>query len=326
MEYGAPIKVDFVVGAEFRQSSLNDLQFVAPLPPTTDRQRLVSVSVDKEASTVEDNSPLRRPLLLGYFKERAQHKLSKKNNVIISYSLELTPRKLVATTEENALPPSLDNPQAFLRSDDTIDWNSESFLRWLKKMKLERQPNESPLEFARKLYDTLKECGRYKYPPPTPWKASMIATKSRSSVVGDCGTFSILFVAACRANGIPSRLLSGQWAENTIGVKRLAARDLETHVYSEFYDSSIGWIPADISMAMAVKDSRSDDLFGTDWTTPFVTMHFDADIQLPIKGMDQVQTQWLLAPVGYNTATGQRDEAGSHLAEVTIMEHNDRSR
>lgn len=66
---------------------------------------------------------------------------------------------------------------------------------------------------------------------------------------GECGDYSALFVALCRAAGIPARSQVGFWVK----------KDSSPHVWAEFYLPGVGWIPAD--------PASSDDAphFATRW-------------------------------------------------------------
>ena len=57
---------------------------------------------------------------------------------------------------------------------------------------------------------------------------------------GECGDYSALFVALCRAGGIPARPVVGRWATSKAG---------DWHVWAEFYLPSYGWIPVDPTIA-----------------------------------------------------------------------------
>ena len=57
--------------------------------------------------------------------------------------------------------------------------------------------------------------------------------------IGECGDYSALFIAFCRAKGIPARAVVGYWAET--------GND-QTHVWAEFYLQEIGWIPVDATI------------------------------------------------------------------------------
>lgn len=56
---------------------------------------------------------------------------------------------------------------------------------------------------------------------------------------GECGDYSALFVAFCRAAGIPARPVVGFWAET----------GRPCHVWAEFYIEECGWVPVDVTVA-----------------------------------------------------------------------------
>jgi transglutaminase-like putative cysteine protease len=66
---------------------------------------------------------------------------------------------------------------------------------------------------------------------------------------GECGDYSCLFVALCRASGIPARPIVGRWATS---VKN------DWHVWAEFYLPGYGWIPVDPT----VEDVSGGSYFG----------------------------------------------------------------
>jgi len=57
---------------------------------------------------------------------------------------------------------------------------------------------------------------------------------------GECGDYSALFVALCRAVGIPARPVVGRWATSVEG---------DWHAWAEFYLPLYGWIPVDVTAA-----------------------------------------------------------------------------
>ncbi len=53
---------------------------------------------------------------------------------------------------------------------------------------------------------------------------------------GECGDYSALFTALCRAAGIPARTVVGRWATSSPD---------DWHVWAEFYLPGYGWLPVD---------------------------------------------------------------------------------
>lgn len=76
------------------------------------------------------------------------------------------------------------------------------------------------------------------------WKGAQWCLDNRT---GACGDYSALFVALCRASGIPARLNIGYWADETNGY----------HVWAEFMEPHGEWIPVDPSIGDQGGNSRS---------------------------------------------------------------------
>jgi len=53
---------------------------------------------------------------------------------------------------------------------------------------------------------------------------------------GDCGEYSLIFVALCRSVGIPARVVNGHWC---------CKAKKNYHVWNEFFLPGYGWVPAD---------------------------------------------------------------------------------
>ena len=69
---------------------------------------------------------------------------------------------------------------------------------------------------------------------------------------GECGDYSALFVALCRAAGIPARPVTGFWANKTNS----------WHVWAEFMLPTGEWIPVDCSLGDQNEKNR-DYYFGS---------------------------------------------------------------
>ena len=63
---------------------------------------------------------------------------------------------------------------------------------------------------------------------------------------GDCGSYSLIFVALCRAVSIPARVVNGHWC---------CKAKKNYHVWNEFYLPGYGWIPADATDGRINRDN-----------------------------------------------------------------------
>jgi len=84
------------------------------------------------------------------------------------------------------------------------------------------------------IHDYVAENMTYQYPHDTPWDALEVLHAG----LGDCGSYSLLFTALCRAAGVPAR-----WA---VGFYYYENEDKTSHhVWNEAYIPGYGWIPFD---------------------------------------------------------------------------------
>ncbi|MFJ8103615.1 transglutaminase-like domain-containing protein [Lysinibacillus sp. NPDC096212] len=97
---------------------------------------------------------------------------------------------------------------------------------------------KSDHEKARAIFHYIVENYRYIYPPSSRGVHSFLEAKE-----GDCGEFSFLFTALCRALKIPARTVVGSWAYGK----------MNAHVWNEFFIEDEGWISVDTSMAYIQK-------------------------------------------------------------------------
>ncbi|MCI0474815.1 MAG: transglutaminase domain-containing protein [Anaerolineales bacterium] len=107
---------------------------------------------------------------------------------------------------------------------------------------------KNPYLIARKFYDYVVDKTTYQLLGKGLAGAKVLATTSK----GECGDYASLFVALCRAKGIPARPIVGYWAITGTG---------QTHVWSEFYVEPFGWIPADSNIGQ-FRSQQRDYYFG----------------------------------------------------------------
>jgi hypothetical protein len=91
----------------------------------------------------------------------------------------------------------------------------------------------NPYRKARKIFDWVVYNTRYEFPD----LESRGAAKSFARRSGDCGEFSVVFCALCRAAGVPARTVTAVWPFGG------------GHQWAEVLIPPYGWVPADASMA-----------------------------------------------------------------------------
>jgi len=185
-------------------------------------------------------------------------------------------------------------PGEFLASTESINWKAGPFQDWLDSSGLRRAANESPVAFGQRVYSYFKAHGRYTYPPVTAWNSAACCQRLRT----DCGGFSLVFTAACRANKIPARLLVGQcFKAHALPDGTVALTEgRQAHVIAEFFDPRIGWIPEDISSTFLRTSGYPDlNFFGRD-PGYFFAWHVDTDFHFDTPRKADAHVQWIQNP------------------------------
>lgn len=158
----------------------------------------------------------------------AYYILNKDQDFHLNYELELysTKNEKKTLTEEEK--------DFYLRNTILSPINTET-ARLAKEITAQQKNN---YEKALAIFHYIVSNYRYIYPPSSRGVNSFLEVKK-----GDCGEFSFLFTALCRALNIPARTVVGSWAYGK----------MNAHVWNEFFIEDEGWIPVDTSMAYIQK-------------------------------------------------------------------------
>lgn len=261
-----------------------------PMPPETGAQHIEHFTSTLKAAIETDR--MGHPILTASLHHDAKDE--RRLHWVVQITGLFQTRQLVNGPPPGSDPIVAPAPGQFLASTESINWDTDAFLAWLDSSGLRRAANESPVHYGARLFAYFKANGRYSYPPETAWNAAAACRHLHS----DCGGFSIVFAAACRANRIPARLLVGQWFK----AHRLPNGSVEliegrqAHVIVEFFDPQIGWIPEDISSTFLKTPGYADlNFFGRD-PGYFFTWHFDTDFHLDTPQKPDAHVQWIQNP------------------------------
>jgi hypothetical protein len=124
--------------------------------------------------------------------------------------------------------------ETWLRPETLVESHRAEIRSWAATVAMRLSPSASTFARAEALYRSVLERCSYEYRPGISASAVQMARRRK----GDCGGFSSLFVALCRASGIPARAVGG-----------FALGQNQWHVWAEFHISGAGWIPVDPSYA-----------------------------------------------------------------------------
>jgi transglutaminase-like putative cysteine protease len=258
-----------------------------PIPPDTGSQHITSfTSSIKGAVETDDNGHRLLVTTLHPGSSRRVH-----------WRVTITGTWKLRQLEDG--PPAADDPiegpgdGSWLGTSPSINWRDEAFQDWLDDAGLRRRSGESAVDFGQRVYTYFRTHGRYVYPPVSAWNSAACARRLRT----DCGGFSLVFVAACRANHIPARLLVGQcFKARRAGDTVALTGGRQAHVIAEFYDPQIGWIPEDISSTFLRVGGFEDlNFFGRD-PGYFFAWHTDTDFYFDTPRKADAHVQWIQNP------------------------------
>lgn len=258
-------------------------RFYLPVPPDTGCQTITAFhsSWPGKIESVGDSPP--RHILAGTVPAQGRpHWRVRITGIFTTHAL--------ASGPPPSAPLSAPAPGQYLGASESIDWKSAAFQRWLDARGLRRAPDETAVAYGRRLYDYLADHGRYAYPPSGGWTASGAARRLHT----DCGGFSLVFVAACRANDVPARLLVGQWFKTGSSGGLSAQPGRQAHVIAECFDPRIGWIPEDVSSRL-LHTPGAEDYFGRE-PGIFFAWHVDTDFHFNVPGGANGHVQWIQNP------------------------------
>lgn len=267
-------------------------EYHIPVPPTTTgTQRLDDVVCTLKGKSIGTDNAGRR-LMNGTL----QHQPGDERQV--HWKVEVTgtfqTRQLVDGSPRSGEIANAPGSGEFLASTESIDWKSDAFQSWLDSAGLRRGKDEPAVKYGARLYAYLRAHGQYSYPPSSAWVASAVCRRLRS----DCGGFSLVYVATCRANRIPARMLVGQCFKartGSDGVVELTG-ERQAHVIAEFFDPRIGWIPEDISGTFLKTPGYKDlNFFGRD-PGYFFAWHTDTDFYFDTPRKPNAHMQWIQNP------------------------------
>jgi len=266
--------------------------FHLPIPPDTGTQHIEHFSSTLKGQVETDHAiPPHRVLTATLHHDRGD---DRELHWRVEITGLFTTRQMVdGPAAPSKAPIAAPSPDEFLASTESINWNSDAFQSWLDSSGLRRASNETPARYGARVFNYFRANGRYSYPPDSAWNAAAACRHLHS----DCGGFSIVFVAACRANKIPARLLVGQWFKTReLADGTLDQTGRQAHVIAEFFDPQIGWIPEDISSTLLKVPGHADtNFFGRD-PGYFFTWHIDTDFHFAVPQKADEHVQWIQNP------------------------------
>ena len=212
------LKYDFSVPGETQR-----IEFRVAVPQTIEnRQNILSVSYSPEPSRIFEENANRYAEFV--FVQPDRHV-----NVAITVRAELFKYDLL-TARLNRRSDYLESAQLedFLKSEKFIEKDHSEIQEIAEGIE-----GQTDIDIVKNIYDHVLDNMEYSILSRKDWGA----VKAVQLGKGDCTEYSDLFVALCRAKGIPARVASGY----TVGFGSASTR----HNWAEVYLQEYGWVPFD---------------------------------------------------------------------------------
>lgn len=145
---------------------------------------------------------------------------------------------------ENRFFPS-DGGDDFLQEESGIECNDYLIQKTARGIK-----GPSEIETVRSIYNYVINNTEYRMQDKE--QGASYAAQQRE---GDCSEYSALFVAMCRAKGIPARVVTGYAV--------VVSETLPKHAWTEVYLRNYGWVPFDPTWGDVEEEWLQEALFGT---------------------------------------------------------------
>ena len=176
-----------------------------------------------------------------------------------NFKVEIT-RKLIASDIESEidlfnLPESqgdLSQYQLYLNSEDKIESNNPLIISTAKKL---TEGLEDDYNKAKAIFEFVNTYITYDTSESYRNKGAFSALSTKRGV---CEEYATLFVALCRASGIPARVVTGYRFEKDLILDE-QWKDVEPngHAWAEFYLEGYGWLPVEATQLYTVNGKKT---------------------------------------------------------------------
>jgi transglutaminase-like putative cysteine protease len=220
---GEKNSVEFTLAYNFQIKAVpSELKFIAPIPRTTPgRQEILDIKYSPEPARVFDKDGTK-------YAEFIFRKPPNELRLEMNIKATLFRFDLVAAKKRQGQPvENLADPNTFLKSEKYIEGDSPRIQQAAKA--ITTTPNQTALVNA--IYEYVTDNVSYLIQ-----KQELGALQTLEKRQGACTEYSDLFVALCRAKGIPARVVKGYVSEPVY---------LPQHAWAEVYLNEYGWVPFD---------------------------------------------------------------------------------
>lgn len=229
-----------------------------------------------DATMGEDLSPLHKPLLKLQLDAKRQFQVIV-HVVVDFHNTVLKP----GAPERRAEPLTPVERREFLKDGWPTPRAREWFHKWMVAHDLIRRQGEDASDFAFRVLAFMQSNFRYVIPDDIPEFKRMVKNDPImgdwhyviKTSTGECWRISDTYCRIMRMNGIPARLVSGNFVKNN-------SDETGHHLRSLIHLPAVGWIPIEDTAAVSMKDKSAANFFGT-WGGAMLIGNENIDFKLP---------------------------------------------
>ncbi|MBI4717871.1 MAG: transglutaminase domain-containing protein [Planctomycetes bacterium] len=225
-------------------SALELLELNLPIPQNWPEQHVSDVAVTGDATFRLRDLEGMGTIVRSLYRQAGQGpKPGESRTLTVTYRLECREIRTDSAALATRRYPSYDQRspdyRRFTRGEKLIEADAPPIAALAQEL---RRQAPGPYAYARAAFDHVVDHTEYVSPSP-----AQGALECLQKGKADCGSYAALFVALCRAGGVPARPVAGCWA---LG-------DNQWHCWAEFLLPGVGWVPADPTAAQRGAGERA---------------------------------------------------------------------
>jgi hypothetical protein len=294
-------RVEFVATVKNDGFALNELLIYQPRPIAWDGQQDITIEMVSPVPTKQGEDPVFGNGL--YYWDIGREMPGIGESLAVEIEFTYTAYEITAKINPNKIQPyNTDSPlyELYTRPERFIESTDPQIVEIANQVAL---GEENPYLVAQKYYNYVVETAHYRLVGKGLLGAKALLTNDE----GECGDFAALFIALCRAKGIPARSVVGYWAIS--GVE-------QTHVWAEFYIEGIGWIPVDPTIGQQ-STSDKEYYFGS-MDNQRVILHKGFNVPLDPPAPDNYLAPLLQGPCWWFWGDGDGDKMSLEVTRWNV--------
>ena len=226
-----------------------------------------------EAKRVAENGPFHKPVL------KLEINTAEPFHVFAHVDVQFHDTALKEGATVHPIKPILPEARAEYLDDGWPNAQARAwFKQWMNTHHLNRNPDETPADFGFRMLQLIQGHFRYVIPDDIPEHKAIVEKDpvmgdwhyTINTGTGECWRLSDTYCRVLRMNGVPARLVSGNYVGDGSG----------HHLRSLIYLPEAGWVPIEATSAVSSPKKPAMQFFGS-WGGSYLAGNRNIDFDLP---------------------------------------------